>query len=99
MSMSSFGVASNVLGPAKGGVGNAEEEVVSRPLRVPLQQPGSVSTPFFDRHDVTTFLKSFVSMCNDSGLERKDRVHRLGRYCAQGITSYVTTLPEYHSND
>ena len=97
--MSSFGVASNVLGPAKGGIGNAKEEVVSCPLRVLLQQLGSIGVPFFDRHDMTTFLESFVSMCNDSGLERKDRVHRLSRYCTQGITLYVTILLEYHSND
>ena len=79
--MLSFRVASNILGLAKGGVGNTKEEIVSYPLRVPLQQLGSIGTPFFDRHDMTTFLKSFVLMYNDSGLERKDRVHRLGRYC------------------
>ena len=81
MSMLSFRVASNVLGLAKGGVGNAKEEVMSCLLQVLLQQLGSVGTLFFDRHDVTIFLKSFMLICNNSGLERKDRVHRLGQYC------------------
>jgi len=67
--------------------------------RLPMARPGEAAAPFFDKSNVTEFIRYWEEECEEGGYTDVQKCTRLPAYCAEYIRIAVKSLTGYRTKD